>query len=402
MRKKYEIKTVAKLLKVLHNIESNEIELLWEQTSSLLDFYKNKLNFQNEDFFYRYIVKKLERCVRHTEKGIRNDFPYMENFKKLKQLTQKTAKQYLSISNQNKLEQVINKSKESLDIASANSDFVTVPVEFDSQSKYQHYAAFLFRGHGKKEYKLESSIFRGHIYREQAYIKEMLRNETDSFAGLSFFEKLAKIQHYRCPTRLLDVTSNPLIALYFACSEKSDKDDNANVFVFVQPSTNLFLSDDLAVKVLSRLAILSYEETESLYTYIRSIIESPDITFAKVNGTYENEQLEKIYQDLRREDNSVERDFDPFMFLEPLFVGCSNVVSRIKAQAGSFILPPLLPGLSEHLMDDLLQHMSLCISIPEESKKDILKELDRLCINEYTVYCDLESLSKTLKTKSFL
>ena len=90
------------------------------------------------------------------------------------------------------------------------------------------------------------------------------------------------------------------------------------------------------------------------------------------------------------------------MFLEPLFVGCSNVASRLKAQSGSFILAPLLPKGTENPMDDLLKKMSLNITIPEKHKNDILKDLDRLCINEYTVYSDLESLSRSLTAKPFL
>ena len=42
----------------------------------------------------------------------------------------------------------------------------------------------------------------------------------------------------------------------------------------------------------------------------------------------------------------------------------------------------------------MLKQMSLSIVISEGEKENILKELDRLGLNEYMVYCNSEPLSK--------
>ena len=53
-------------------------------------------------------------------------------------------------------------------------------------------------------------------------------------------ELLALLQHYGIPTRLLDITENALVALYFACCSEPDKDGEVFVFKYNELDVTIY------------------------------------------------------------------------------------------------------------------------------------------------------------------
>lgn len=93
-------------------------------------------------------------------------------------------------------------------------------------------AETFYRGHADKDWLLLPSIFRtpNGIANEHLLFRDMVAHTPKSFAECkSALDYLVQMQHYELPTRLLDVTMNPLVALYFACKQQVDDDNYATM-----------------------------------------------------------------------------------------------------------------------------------------------------------------------------
>lgn len=130
---------------------------------------------------------------------------------------------------------------------------------------------FFYRGVNKRKYAKEAqnhpSIFRNEnwIEKEDKMFYELVSTIPDEFENCqNTFECLVKMQHYNYPTRLLDITLSPLIALYFACiDDKSDGE--VLVFEIEQSDIRNYSSDRVAL--LSNLALMPQEISPIIFMF---------------------------------------------------------------------------------------------------------------------------------------
>ena len=269
-------------------------------------------------------------------------------------------------------------------------------LELDNPSDSVYY----FRGHSDHEgFKLIPSIYREKewINNEHRMYREIIMKCPNDFSQIkTAFEKLVKMQHYSLPTRLLDLTANPLAALFFAVNENPDKD--AEVLIFKVPKKEVKYYDSDTVSILTNLA----KRPESFE--IKSIKGQNKEEF--------NTQKEIAYllHEIKEEKPYfspviVESDLESVVCLKPKLDN-----PRIIRQDGAFFVfgidgnktkPARVPDSYRFSTEDKnsINYNSepYKLIINKSRKNKILSQLATLGINEATMFPEIDSVSKYIK-----
>lgn len=213
------------------------------------------------------------------------------------------------------------------------------------------------------------------LFREAEIAAEFMNEYPQFFHdGMSWLDRLTVLQHYGVPTRLLDVTRNAMVALYFAldaCQEKCEKQDGV-VFVLPVPRDDL----DWALQ----------------FDKQKSIAALADPVFWKcpsLSAAWKDRCVAKISRDK----------------LKPLIVAPKFMTERQRRQQGTFFLfPNKVSGRGEILQKAGLIDLEwkTKILIAADSKKSIRSELESVCgLNEHYLFPEnVDGFAKGLVAKA--
>lgn len=241
------------------------------------------------------------------------------------------------------------------------TDSVECALSFDIKKMY-------YRGQADISWGLTPSVLRKN-YDEYAILRKAERTfwrETSSFH--SYLDKLTFFQHYGIFTRLLDVTFNPLVALYFACCDNDSKE--GVVFRgYKEPG-----KDALA----------------ELYAKYAFCIDSNSQDF-----------VEQVIRQVQ--EDTANFIIYGYGLIRPIMIEQSINNPHIEAQNGAFIIAPLLKEESKEKytkyqgdLRDTEFFLKGRAKVEPHNKTAILKELSEYGINGGSIFRDITKKAETI------
>lgn len=290
---------------------------------------------------------------------------------------------------------------------------------------------FYFRGEPCTRMSLRPTVMRGGLRRFERDLLVGLKTEFPAaFAGHhTAIDELAIARHFGLPTRLLDVTRNPMVGAFWATGECKTVDPGSRVqrvegksnvsglhphescdgrlHVFVIPRTMVCTYDSDRVTIVANFARLPLLQQERILTKRHDDIEfdyigSGEVAFS-LNAVSMGESKAALLHNIRREKPYFADQIDVRDFFRVFVVEPRRSFERIRAQSGAFMLSALHERLEGQEVTNKLTGARLYdhyeLTVPADKKDEVREELDWFGINAPRLYADVETASGSVASR---
>lgn len=247
-----------------------------------------------------------------------------------------------------------------------------------------------FRGVSDASYDLKPGIcFETNVNESDAY-RDIVLDFPEEFADKKHLSNLVKMQHYGLNTRLMDVSTNPVISLFFASEQKNNIADGSVVALKCKKDKVLRYNSDKAL-MLSCLPLFSNKDKNEIKNFCErhpGKICDQDIVH--------NDVMQRFLHEIRGEYPAFETAIIGQDLLDSFFVMPNRDNERMKIQSGAFVIFGLDIARGQDMLSRLVVEN---IIVDKSAKDDILKSLYIMNISNNTIYSGMERTALYLRSK---
>ena len=250
-----------------------------------------------------------------------------------------------------------------------------------------------FRGEQRCEWRPIPSVFRQGLSEvEDKMLIDLIARRPEEMGGAgTALEQLLLAQHYKLSTRLLDLTRNPLVALFFACEEAAEHDDqDGRLHIFAFPESLIKTFDSDTISIIANFVKLSIMDKRWLLSREGLHPQRPFSAYYNYSAI-----MARLYQKIRGEKPQFDERIDMKDLYGVFVVEPQQKDERIRAQSSAVLLSAFQEQFDHQEGTEwnggVRPYGHYTLSIPSDSKESILNDLRLMGVTRQSMFPGLES-----------